>query len=272
MNSKKPSVTIIGTGALGSALRHFFETNGYPVAAAVNRATGLPEDESGYGEIIFITTPDDVIASMAVSLSKKRIAWQKRTVVHCSGSLSSDLLSALTVAGAVTASMHPVQTFRKGDMAERFRGITVSVEGDHKAIDLLKPLISEMQARAIEVTPGQKQALHVGAVFASNYLVSLLRTVEEYLESEEIEDGISIMRPLIEQTLTNIFEQGAAASLTGPVSRGDVNTVETHLSRLIFYPEYQALYRQLGKTALHIAKESGNLTQEEEDKLHQLFD
>ena len=266
------SVTIIGTGAVGSALQDFFRSNGYPILSAVNRTSGLPAEEGLYGDVLFITTPDDAIAGVSEKLSGKEITWNHKTVVHCSGSLSSDQLSALSVAGAATASMHPIQTFRKGDGASRFHGITVSVEGDAHAKELLKPLILKMRAKAIDVTPGQKQALHIGAVFASNYLVSLLRTVEKYLESEEMDDGIGIMRPLIEQTLRNIFEKGASEALTGPVSRGDVQTVESHLSRLIFYPEYQSLYRQLGKTALQIARESGSLTDEQEEQLMQLFD
>lgn len=271
MIHEKFSVTIIGTGAVGSALQDFFISSGYPVLSAVNQSTGLPESEDRYGDVIFITTPDDVIASVAESLAQKEIRWSGRTVVHCSGSLSSDRLSAIAAAGALTASMHPIQTFRKGDGAGRFHGITVSIEGDPDGKALLKPLIMSMKARPIDVTPGQKQALHVGAVFASNYLVSLLRTVEEYLESEEIENGIEIMRPLIQQTMHNIFEMGTSEALTGPVRRGDVQTVESHLSRLIFYPDHQALYRQLGKTALDIARESGSLSEEEADKLMQLF-
>lgn len=272
MSHEKPSVTIIGTGAVGTALKDFFESNGYPIAAAVNRSEGLPADGSGYGELIFITTPDDIISKVAVDLSKKRIGWPDRVVVHCSGSLSADVLSTLLVAGAKTASMHPIQTFSRGDGAGRFRGITISVEGDREAVALLKPVISEMEANVLEVTPGQKQALHVGAVFASNYLVSLMQIVEEYLESEEIDDGISILRPLIEQTMNNILTKGMEASLSGPVSRGDVQTVESHLTRLIFYPDKQALYRRLGKTALQIAEKSGKLNKDQAGKLHQLFD
>ncbi|PWN07049.1 Rossmann-like and DUF2520 domain-containing protein [Rhodohalobacter mucosus] len=266
------SVTIIGTGAVGSALQDFFLSNGYTVISAVNQTSGLPEESHRYGDVIFITTPDDAIKSVSESLAAKEIKWAGKTAVHCSGGLSSDQLSALASKGAGTASMHPIQTFRKGDNAGRFQGITISLEGDFEAKALLKPLVKQMRAKHIDVTPGQKQALHIGAVFTSNYLVSLFRTVEEYLEAEEIEDGITIMRPLVEQTMRNIFEKGTSEALTGPVSRGDVQTVESHLSRLIFYPEHQALYRRLGKTALDIARESGSLTEEEADKLMQLFE
>ena len=265
------SVTIIGTGAVGSALLDFFTSNGYPVISKLDKSSVLPDDESRFGDVIFITTPDDVITTISENLARKEIRWREKTVVHCSGSLSSDQLSAIAATGAGTASMHPIQTFRKGDGADRFQGITVSLEGYTDAKALLKPLILHMKANPIDVTPGQKQALHIGAVFASNYLVSLLRTVEKYLDSEEIEGGIEIMRPLIEQTVRNIFEMGTSEALTGPVSRGDVQTVESHLSRLIFYPDHQALYRQLGKIALDITMESGSLSEEEADKLMQLF-
>lgn len=272
MSRENISITIIGTGAVGSALEDFFLSKEYRVISTLNSSSKLPEEKSGYGDLVVIATPDDTIETVAGKLGELDIDWSEKTVVHCSGSLSSDKLSAVSAAGANTASMHPIQTFKKGDGADRFKGITVSLEGSADAIDILKPIIDDMEANAIEVTPGQKQALHIGAVFASNYLVSLLHTVQTYLESEEIENGIDIMKPLIVQTLRNIFESGTAESLTGPVSRGDVQTVETHLSRLIFHPDQQALYRQLGKTALQIASENDQLTPEAAEKLTELFD
>jgi predicted short-subunit dehydrogenase-like oxidoreductase (DUF2520 family) len=272
MSSENISITVVGIGAVGSALIDFFKSNGYPVISAFDSSSELPGEPTEFGNLIFISTPDDAIEPVAVKLANSEINWSGKIVTHCSGSLSSDKLSSLGLAGAYTASMHPIQTFKKGDRADRFENITISIEGTEQAKAVLKPLISRMKAKAIDVTPGQKQALHIGAVFASNYLVSLLHTVEKYLESEEIEDGIHIMKPLIVQTLRNIFEEGTAESLTGPVSRGDVQTVETHLSRLIFHPDEQALYRQLGKSALQIAKENDQLSADAAEKLTELFD
>jgi predicted short-subunit dehydrogenase-like oxidoreductase (DUF2520 family) len=266
----RPSVTIIGAGAVGTAWLDLFETAGYPVwsvfhsdsgtlfnsSTGLKQATGshLPADDSQAGDWVFITTPDDSIQSIAKKLSETSIDWSGRYVIHCSGSHDASLLDPLKSRGARTLSVHPIQTFQKGDGSDRFRQIYISLEGDQEAVNNFKPLIESFQSTPIVLTADQKRTVHIAAVFASNYLVGLLNEADGLLTDSGIEDGIDLLKPLVKQTVNNIFEKGLKSSLTGPISRSDSTTVENHLKQLKTSDELSSLYRALGRACLKIAQ------------------
>lgn len=275
MNSSNYSVSIIGTGAVGSALKDFFTKNQYEVRSTWNSKGGeiqyegtakkkrihftIPQNDDQIGNLIFITTPDDLISGIAVSLSEQKIPWHNKTVVHCSGNFTSDELNAVFNKGASIASMHPIQTFKKKDGFERFKGITISLEGEPKARDQLKPLIERMGANCLLLDKKQKRYLHISAVMASNYLVALMYSAENLLKDVQVDEGFTAIEPLIKQTMENIFDKGPAHSLTGPISRGDIESVETHLNELKGR-EQEVLYKILGLEALKITEQSGRIS------------
>lgn len=280
MEISKQTITIIGTGALGSTLQTFFDENGYQIRSTWNSKGGLvysdqseqafnrtlPQKNDEIGDLIFITTPDDLIPKLAESLAEKSIRWDDKTVVHCSGNLTSEELNPLAKSGAKTVSMHPIQPFKKGDGSDRFKNITVSLQGDEVAKEQLRPIIDKMGARFLNLTKKQKRYLHIAAVMASNYLVALMFSVENLLKDVELEDGFEALETLVHQTVTNIFEKGPADALTGPISRGDLDTVQTHLDELNGLDQ-ENLYKLLGFEALKIAKQGGSVP---EDKIESL--
>lgn len=271
--NQKPAITIIGTGAVGSVLQDYFESEGYPIYSLWNRMGGkvnapqmsgllkasyiLPENGKEIGDWIFITTPDDQIMKISGHLAKLPVSWEDKCVIHCSGNLSSEVLGSLKEAGAKTVSMHPVQTFNKGDDRNRLKEIYISLEGDEDLMKSLIPVIQNMGAHPFVLTADGKQSLHIAAVFASNYLVALMSSVDQILKNNNIENGLHILKPLVEQTLDNVFEKGVAEALTGPISRGDSETVKAHLDGLSNNRNLRALYKSLGRVALEIAKKSG---------------
>jgi predicted short-subunit dehydrogenase-like oxidoreductase (DUF2520 family) len=271
--SQKPAITIIGTGAVGSVLQDFFESEGYFICSLWNRSGGVvnknsanqikkpyncPKIADEVGDWVLITTPDDQIRNVSSTLSELPVNWKTKSVMHTSGQLSSEILHSLSEAGARVVSMHPVQTFKKGDDRERLQNIYLSLEGDGGFIEELIPVIQKMNAKPLFLDSSQKKAMHIAAVFASNYMVALMSTVHQILDENEIEESLSILRPLIEQTLENIFEKGTSEALTGPISRGDSETVKSHLESLSGNRDLQDLYRSLGRVAVEIAKKSGN--------------
>jgi predicted short-subunit dehydrogenase-like oxidoreductase (DUF2520 family) len=264
---EKQSVTIIGTGSVGTALLDFFKSAGYPILSASNSTTGFPRTAEEIGSFVFITTKDDLISAAAAHLSRIRTNWSNKTVVHCSGNFSSDLLSGLYVAGAATASMHPIQTFRPGDDRTRFQGITISLEGDDAAVSKLIPVVQAMGASPLTISGEQKQVVHLAAVMASNYLVSLLDIVEELLRENDIENGLEIVRPLIEQTVQNVFERGTTEALSGPIARGDSGVIQTHLGHQSLKNRKLELYKLLGIQASDIAERKGSITRDQAEKL-----
>lgn len=286
MENAKPSVTIIGTGALGSTLQIFFRENGYLLRSAWNSQGGyiysegseelqktnsVPIKDDEIGDLIFITTPDDIINKIAQSLSEQPISWGEKTVVHCSGNITSDELSALSDKGAKVVSMHPLQTFKEGDGSNRLEYITISLQGDQEAQEQLKPLIKEMGANSILLDKKQKRYLHIAAVMASNYSVALMYSVENLLKDVELNEGFDALETLMHQTVTNIFEKGPANALTGPISRGDSESVQTHLSELKGRDQ-EIVYKFLGLEALRIAENSGNLTKSDVERLKKILD
>ena len=263
------SVTIIGTGAVGTALHDFFKKERIEIRSAWGSNSGniltdsgeylkvdtnLPVNDGQTGTFVFITTSDDLIREISDQLASANIDWKIRNVIHCSGNLTSDELSSLARAGAGTASMHPIQTFKKGDNAERFREITISLEGNARLTIELEEFITQMGARSLHLSKEQKRTVHIAAVFASNYMVSLMHSAADYLEKEGISEGIEILKPLILQTVQNIIEKGVTEALTGPVSRGDIASIRKHIDSLKTNDDMLTMYQILGKQAVGITR------------------
>lgn len=277
------SITIFGRGALGTALLHFFKENSFEVRSIWDTKRGeihsdignsvskldknLPSEEYEIGDLVFIAVPDDQIKLLSDELSGIPLQWKNRSVVHCSGNLSSNVCSSLKERGANVAAMHPIQTFNRGDGPHRFHDIYVTMEGDDALISGLSVIIDQMGAHPLKITAEQKRVIHIASVIASNYLVSLLHMSETLLKDAGVSESLDIIQPLVTQTVQNIFDKGVTESLTGPISRGDIESVEHHLKFLNEDPHYLEIYQLLGSEALTIAQKSGNLNKEIINKL-----
>jgi len=255
-------IIVAGMGALGKALAvaihekpgllsgvvtsssrqaSFFKNTGVAVYNSIESIRPRREN------ILFLTFPDDQIAETARKCSlTENAGWKGTLVVHCSGSLTSDALNPLKQKGADTASFHPLQTFRKGDGPERFERIYFTVEGNNASILKLQKLAKELGATAVAISKEQKQKLHLAAVFASNYMVAILDAAERTAKSEEIPKPLEMLRPLMEQTLQNVLNNGPAGSLSGPVFRGDSETVKRHLGLPGVSENVRQFYRSAG--------------------------
>tara|TARA_R100001143_G_scaffold63515_2_gene71219 strand:+ start:9165 stop:10031 length:867 start_codon:yes stop_codon:yes gene_type:complete len=269
------SITIIGRGALGSALFDFFNEKSYLIRSVWNKKQveirtkvegsvdvldkHLPTEEREMGDLIFLAVPDDQIELLSDELSRIPIQWEKRFIIHCSGNLSSDACSSLKKCGAKVAAMHPIQTFNRGDGMQRFRDIYVTLEGDDALISILILIVKQMGAKPLKITAEQKRVIHVAAVIASNYMVSLLHVSESLLNDAGISESLDIIQPLVFQTVQNIFEKGVKESLTGPISRGDIQSVKYHLELLGKDKHTREIYKLLGSEALVIAQKNQNL-------------
>ena len=286
----KSAITVIGCGALGSVWVDYFRKAGYPVVSVWNSTSGtvfdtdteldhnsdrnysLPAQESEIGDIIIIATPDSIIRSVAEQLATTDIDWSNKKVIHCSGSQPASILDSLAKKGAVTASMHPIQTFKKGDDSDRLTNIYISLQGEKSLISELEYFVKDLNSSPLILDESQKKAVHISAVFASNYLVALLNTSDTILKDHRIEEGVNILEPLIRQTLKNILERGAYHSLTGPISRGDSSTIQDHLENLSGNIENKSLYKALGRVCLAIVKDQETLTVEQISNLESLLE
>lgn len=276
--SKFTTVSVFGNGALGGALidlvrktdlfvlhsiwgsktsdnKIYSPQSGKPEVSS----SEFPEKPGDLGKLIFLAVPDDAISNVAHRLSEIEMDWSHRAVVHLSGSKSAEVLAPVSDYGAKVASMHPLQTFTRGDNADRFSNIWFTLQGDESVFPVLNNLIDLAGAHSNIMSAGQKSAMHLAAVFASNYLVSLMYVAEEITEKHGIENGLEMMEPIVDQTIKNIFSKGAVQSLSGPVARGDSQTIQHHLSALKTNMDQSRLYRYLGEAAVDIALKSGQI-------------
>ena len=228
------------------------------------------------GDIVFITTPDGLIESICSDLARQNALGPETMVFHLSGAHSSGILAQAKQLGAVVGSIHPLQSFAPYEpgQASPFKGINVSVEGDPDAVAQGKEIAAALDARAFAIPTESKTLYHASAVVASNYLVTLVRFALTLLMETGLREDVAfeILSPLIQGTLSNIGSRGCTRALTGPVARGDHETVSRHLADIDEKtPEYSALYRLLGAHTLDIAGAGNGLPEEAEKMLSQLF-
>jgi predicted short-subunit dehydrogenase-like oxidoreductase (DUF2520 family) len=117
--------------------------------------------------------------------------------------------------------------------------------------------VSGLAGRPLVIAPARRPVYHAAAVFGSNYLVALTAaTVRLLLDAGVAErDAFPALMPLLRGTLDNIEQLGVSAALTGPIARGDLETVRLHLSRLS--PAQRRLYCALGRESLDLARAAG---------------
>jgi len=288
----KPTISIVGCGRVGTSLAVFLSQKGYVLAGLASKSRRSAEKTSGAagcgrvfdspleaaraGEILFITTPDNTIAGVCEDIVSNGNAGKMTTIFHCSGALSSEILSPGAEQGYSTGSIHPLQSFAPYEEggASPFEGINVSVEGGGDAVELGKAIVKDLGARVFTIPTRAKTLYHAAAVVASNYLVTLEHFALELLGCADLDEkrAYEILEPLIQGTLANIKARGAQSALTGPVARGDAEIVGRHMADLArVRPEYSELYRILGRHTLELAEKSSSLDDASVRKLERLF-
>jgi len=269
---------IVGTGAVGTALARRLVDRGYPVQAVLSRtaddarvladrvgaAVGTDQASAlpGAVRLVLLCVPDDAIEAAATALAEWREhPWERTIVAHTSGARTAAALAPLAEQGAATLSFHPLQTFAPGTPPEVFEDVVVAVEGSDDAVLAGKGLARRLGARPVELSAADKARYHCAAALASNGLVALMGVVEEILASAGVhEDAADLLAPLVEQTWANLDEGTPEGVLTGPVARGDRDTVAAHLSALrAETPHLVPLYAALSTEMARLAVRSGRL-------------
>lgn len=288
----KPGFSIIGCGRLGVTLSGVLVKKGYPARgfasrtldSAVKAAVISGIDNSGTdpkkavhdADMIFITTPDGLIREVCESMARSGALREGQIVFHCSGSLPSTILASARDSGAFIGSLHPLQSFASIKVdGNPFESIIVAVEGDEKAVETGLMIASDLGAKGLTIKTDAKTMYHASAVVASNFLVTLVDFAYQLLEKAGIDakDAYSVLGPLIEGTLSNIKRTDPVQALTGPVARGDSETVVDHIREIgEKTPNFLELYKILGKHTLDIARQRGNLSTATLADLGRLFE
>jgi len=285
----RPSATIIGTGSLGSALAKALFENNYTITSLFNRRlrkaesiarevgaeyfSEFPESAEELGSLIFLTVQDSEIAHSVDSLCRISDDFFGHTVVHCSGSKEASLLEPLRNKGARVAAFHPLQTFTAGSGTQDFRNIYFDVEADDNTYDRLREIADNLGGQTIRITAAAKPYLHAAAVMSSNYLVTLLDMSGKIAALGGInkEEAMQALLPLVRTTIQNIESKSTAKALTGPIKRGDAETVRLHLELLKRDKHLLNSYKKLGLETLQVSEDNRGLTRQKRSEMYRLL-
>lgn len=258
-------IGVVGAGRLGSALAMALTSCGYHVDNIASRDSSRAEALAARlegtrsvataslvktADLVILAVPDGAIETLARSL-----AWRiGQAVVHCSGALDLAPLATAAAAGALTGCFHPLQSFASADGAARFEGVTCGVEGAEPLGGWLETMASDLGGHPLRLEGVNRALYHAAAVLASNDVVALMAAAERTWAAAGLapETARSALAPLLLGAASNIAERPLAEALTGPVARGDVETVGRHLEALAPTPELAALYRVLGRELLRL--------------------
>lgn len=207
---------------------------------------------------VLLAVPDSAVGDVAAGLAARGSAPVGCAAFHLSGALTVEVLRPLHEAGYEVGSVHPLQSVADPvRSAEALRGCFYAVAGGPDARAVARRLLGYLDARILEVPERKRPVYHAAAVMASNYLAVLLDTASRLLEEAGIraDEALPALLPLAKGTLDNIASLGIGPALTGPIVRGDVETVRLHVQML---PEPErALYCALGRGALELAERAG---------------
>jgi predicted short-subunit dehydrogenase-like oxidoreductase (DUF2520 family) len=221
-------------------------------------------------DVIAITTQDRGINGVAVAIAEKSQHLGGKLFFHTSGAHPASLLRPLDAKGARLGALHPLQTFPDIDSAINVLPSTyIFIEGEESSIDTLSTIGRTLGFDVVNIEGKHKVLYHLSAVFVCNLLCALLYAGEDIMSKIGI--GFQPFFPIIKATLANIENKGPLMSLTGPVVRGDVETVLSHLEAMKDMELYKRAYKALSIVALDMAKERETLSQEAMEKLKQIL-
>jgi len=264
--ASKARIAIIGAGKLGSALAVSLRKAGYTIdvlitwsreslpgarklAKKVGARSGTDPREIK-GECIWLCVPDSEISAVARAFPRQ-LSWKGRVALHSSGALTSDALDSLRRRGASVASVHPLMTFVRGSRPS-LAGVPFAIEGDSAAVRMARRMVRDLGGSAYSIRRQDKAAYHAWGMFASPLLTALLATTERVAMIAGVSGKAAKKRmmPILQQTLANYAAFGAPDAFSGPIIRGDVETIRRHLSVLKREPLAREVYTALARAAL----------------------
>ena len=283
----KKTIAIIGAGRVGGSIGYLLARAGYVITALAARSresaeqaqkfvgsgeptTGVVKAASGSG-IVFITTPDRTIKSISEQLATGEALSSGMIVVHMSGAHSLELLDAVKQSGAHRAVIHPLQSLASMEQGiKNLPGSFFRIEADPEAQETARELVKALGGIEL-VMPGwtsdthSAMLYHAGAVAVSNFFVALVDYGLKFYQrlGADKKEALNAVLPLIRGTLTNIETVGIPDALTGPIVRGDAQTVREHIKAMEEKaPELVGLYKELAKQTISVARDRGSLPEE----------
>ncbi len=258
----------IGAGKVGCSLGKYFAECGIAVSGYYSRNIASAREAAGLtgskayesvealaleSDVIFLTVPDNQIAEVWEQMKNCRI--HQKIVCHCSGALSSEIFSDREMFSCEAYSVHPLLAIHeKGISHQELSKAMFTIEGTGADRSIPQQMIQKCGNHVIFLQAAQKMRYHAAAVIASNLVCGLLETASEELKACGFSEAEAqaALAPLMQANVNHLVTKGPEGALTGPVERGDADTVEMHLRAL--GGDNRDIYTLLSKKALSIAK------------------
>lgn len=268
MSAGAPAVAIVGAGRAGTSLAAALAAAGFPVTLLARRALDAPAGVAlrypadawapalAAAAIVVLAVPDDAVAEVAGRIAPALGAGQ--VALHCAGRHGLEVLEAIAARGAATAAWHPLQSLTGGASgAARLCGAWAALEGTPAAVEAANALSRALGMQAVALPAGARPRYHAAAALLSNGTATLAALAAELLAEAGIAppDADAMLGPLLQGTAANVAELGADAALTGPIRRGEAETVRAHLAALP--AARRPLYVALGRETLRVARRAG---------------
>ncbi len=278
---KRPTISIIGSGRLGTAFAIALASQGYQIEAVVSRrlskarrvalmlspstvalATSqlqrLPQTD-----VLLITTPDDVIESISERLART-LKWNgdASVALHASGALSSTVLKDLAEIGFSTGSIHPLMSISDPHVgAASLAGAYFCIEGEPGAIRIARSLVDRFGGKSFSIRSRDKVLYHAAAVMSSGHVTALYDLAAGLLIKCGLSEKLArdALLPLVSSTVANLELKSPSKALTGSFARADSETIKKHLAALKQKGGRDALatYILLGERSLLLATSDG---------------
>jgi predicted short-subunit dehydrogenase-like oxidoreductase (DUF2520 family) len=277
------AVGVVGAGRAGTAMAVALARAGHRIVAAsgvsqasLNRISrslpqarlANPEQVVAAADLALFTVPDDVLPGLVRGLAETGVPMAGRLIAHASGRHGLAVLDPAVRAGALPMALHPVMTFTgRGDDADKIAGISFGVTAPVQLRPVAEALVVEMGGEPVFIAEDKRDLYHAGLASAANYLVTLVAASSDLLRAAGVPDPARMLGPLLGAALDNALALGDLA-LTGPVARGDAETVAAHVEVIAAVaPEALGAYLALARLTADRALAAGTLTSADAQRL-----
>ncbi len=261
-------IGIIGAGRVGCSIGKYLRIKGQELAGYYDVDSGAAKEAAEFtqtdvfgaiqklldsSDIIFITTPDTYIISVWEQI--KTLSLKNQIICHCSGALSSDSFSKDEHMTVSCCSIHPMLPFsNRFSSYEQLNNAFFTVEGDKKASDVLCELFRSFGNEVCIIDKSKKAKYHAAASILSNQVIAVLDMGYSLLTECGFtrEEALRATSQLVTKNIENVIANDCSAALTGPIERGDAQTIKKHLDCLS--RDDAKLYKMLAERLVRIAK------------------
>jgi predicted short-subunit dehydrogenase-like oxidoreductase (DUF2520 family) len=281
-------IGVIGAGRVGAVLAAALREAGHEIAAVAGESDASrtrietllpgvrvdkPTAVAKSADLLLLTVPDDALDNVVRMLVASGAIRSGQYIVHTSGRHGLDVLRPASDIGAHAIAMHPAMTFTGTDRdLERLADCAFGVTADDPQREVARGLVEDLRGLVVWVDEAYRPLYHAALAHGANHLVTLVSQAMDLLRAAGSTDPAATLRPLLSAALDNTLIYGDAA-LTGPIVRGDVQTVREHVRSLAAEsPSTLLTYVAMARTTAHHAVVDGRLEPRRAAELIEVLD